>query len=53
MPAGARFEIPELGLTGGWTMIVAALWFQLLSYQVAVANGIEPGFFYEEGWIVK
>ena len=53
MPGGARFEIPELGLTGGWTMIVAALWFQLLSYQVAVANGIEPGFFYEEGWIVK
>ena len=53
MPGGSRFEIPDLGLTGGWTMIVAALWFQLLSYQVALANGIEPGFFYEEGWIVK
>ena len=52
MPGGARFELPELGLEGGWSMLVAALYFQLLSYQVAVANGIEPGFFYDEGWIV-
>ena len=52
MPGGARFEIPFFGLEGGWSMIVAALYFQLLSYQVAVANGIEPGFFYDEGWIV-
>lgn len=52
MPGGARFQIPDLGLSGGWSMIVAALFFQLLSYQVAVANGIEPGFFYDEGWIV-
>ena len=52
MPGGARFEIPSFGLEGGWSMIVAALYFQLLSYQVAVANGIEPGFFYDEGWIV-
>ena len=52
MPGGARFEIPDLGLEGGWSMLVAALFFQLLSYQVAVANGIEPGFFYDEGWIV-
>ena len=52
MPGGARFEIPDLGLSGGWAMIPAALYFQLLSYQVAVANGIEPGFFYDEGWIV-
>ena len=52
LPGGARFEIPSFGLEGGWSMIVAALYFQLLSYQVAVANGIEPGFFYDEGWIV-
>ncbi|MBQ3339481.1 MAG: hypothetical protein IJG82_07850, partial [Atopobiaceae bacterium] len=52
MPGGARFEIPDLGLEGPWSMLVAALFFQLLSYQVAVVNGIEPGFFYDEGWIV-
>ncbi len=52
MPGGARFEMPDLGLEGGWSMLVAALYFQLLSYQVALANGIEPGFFYDEGWIV-
>ena len=34
-------------------MLVQAMWFQLLSYQVAVVNGIEPGMFFEEGWIVK
>ena len=53
VPAGARFDLPELGLGGGWNMVVDALFFQLLSYQTAVANGIEPGFFYEEGWIVQ
>ena len=52
MPGGARFEIPDLGLEGPWSMLVAALFFQLLSYQVAIVNGIEPGFFYDEGWIV-
>ena len=52
MPGGARFEIPDLGLSGAWSMLVAALYFQLLSYRVAVVNGIEPGFFYDEGWIV-
>ena len=52
MPGGAKFAIPDFGLAGGWSMIVAALFFQLLSYQVAVVNGIEPGFFYDEGWIV-
>lgn len=51
-PAGARFAIPDLGLRGGWSMLVAALFFQLLSYQTAIDNGIEPGFFYDEGWIV-
>ena len=52
VPAGARFDIPDLGLRGGWSMVVAALFFQLLSYQTAIANGIEPGFFFEEGWVV-
>ena len=52
MPGGARFQIPDLGLGSGWSMLVAALYFQLLSYQVALANGIEPGFFYDEGWVV-
>lgn len=53
VPAGARFDVPDLGLTGGWNMVVDALFFQLLSYQAALTNGIEPGFFYEEGWIVQ
>ena len=52
MPGGARFQNPDLGLDSGWSMLVAALFFQLLSYQVALANGIEPGFFYDEGWVV-
>ena len=52
MPGGARFEIPDFGLPGAWSMLVAALYFQLLSYQTALVNGIEPGFFYDEGWIV-
>ena len=53
MPAGARIELPDLGLDGAHAMLVQALAFQLLSYQVAVANGVEPGMFFEEGWIVK
>lgn len=33
-------------------MLVQAMWFQLLSYRVAVVNDIEPGMLFEEGWIV-
>lgn len=52
-PAAARLPFPDLGLDGPWMMLVQAMWFQLLSYRVAVVNGIEPGMFFEEGWIVK
>ena len=52
-PAAARLPFPDLGLDGPWMMLVQAMWFQLLSYRVAVVNDIEPGMFFEEGWIVK
>lgn len=52
-PAGARLPFPELGLDGPWMMLVQAMWFQLLSYRMAILKGIEPGMFFEEGWIVK
>lgn len=53
MPAGVRIDVPELGLDGAHMMLVQALIFQLLSYQCAIANNVEPGMFFEEGWIVK
>lgn len=49
----ARLPFPNLVLDGPWMMLVQAMWFQLLSYRVAVVNDIEPGMFFEEGWIVK
>ena len=30
-------------------MLVQTMWFQLLSYRVAVVNDIEPGMFFGEG----
>lgn len=38
----ARLPFPDLGLDGPWMMLVQAMWFQLLSYRVAVVNDIEP-----------
>lgn len=51
--AGARFTFPELDLDAPWMMLVEAIYFQLLSYQVALAHGVEPGMFFEDGWVVK
>lgn len=49
---GACFETPQLGLEDPWMMIVLALYFQLMSYQTAIARGIKPGEFLDEGWVV-
>lgn len=51
--AGYRFTFPDLGLPAHWMMLVQAMYFQLLSYQTAIANGIEPGMFFEDGWVVR
>ncbi|RVU98101.1 hypothetical protein EII22_03240 [Coriobacteriales bacterium OH1046] len=51
-PAAFRFLLPELGLDASWMMLGQALHFQLLSYQVALCRGIEPGMFFDEGWVV-
>lgn len=51
--AQVAFRLPDLGLDRPWMMLVEALYFQLLSYQVALVNGIEPGTFFDEGWVVK
>lgn len=53
MPAAVCVELPDLQLDGAHMMLVQALCFQLLSYQCAIANNVEPGMFFEEGWIVQ
>ena len=50
---GASFVYPEFDLPGAYTTLIIALYLQILSYQCAVAKGIEPGTFFDEGWIVQ
>lgn len=50
---GIRFVYPEFELPGSYATLIIALYLQLFSYQCAVAKGIEPGMFYDEGWIVQ
>lgn len=50
--SGFSFILPDLKLDGPWMMLVEAMYFQILSYQLALVNGIEPGMFFEDGWIV-
>ena len=49
---GVSFVYPEFELPGAYTTLIIALYLQLFSYQCAAAKGIEPGTFYDEGWIV-
>lgn len=49
---GACLSFPDWGLPCGYRMIPLALYFQILSYEVALRRGIEPGMFYSEGWVV-
>lgn len=51
-PAAFRFMLPEFGLDATWMMLIQALYFQLLSYHVARCRDIEPGMFFNEGWVV-
>lgn len=50
---GVCILYPDLGLPGSCMTLVQAMYFQLLSFCCAIDNGIEPGMFFEEGWIVK
>lgn len=50
---GATFVYPEFDLPGSYATLIIALYLQLFSYQCAVSKGIEPGMFYDEGWIVQ
>lgn len=50
---GVSFVYPEFDLPGAYTTLIIALYLQLFSYQCAVSKGIEPGMFYDEGWIVQ
>ncbi len=50
---GVSILYPDLGLSTGYTNLLLAMYFQLLSYQCALDNGIEPGMFFDDGWIVK
>ena len=49
---GIRVLYPDFGISSGYMFLVLALYFQLLVYQCAADNGIEPGMFFDEGWIV-
>lgn len=50
---GVCLQYPEFSLPGAYTMLIIALYLQLISYQCAVSKGIEPGTFFDEGWIVQ
>lgn len=50
---GVRLAYPEFELPGAYATLIIALFLQLFSYQCAVSKGIEPGMFYDEGWIVQ
>ena len=50
---GVCLLYPEFGLEDAYTSLIIALYLQLISYQCAVCKGIEPGTFYDEGWIVQ
>lgn len=50
---GVCLSYPEFRLPKSCTILIIALYFQLISFQCAVSRGIEPGTFLDEGWIVK
>ncbi|MCP1110401.1 SIS domain-containing protein [Ohessyouella blattaphilus] len=49
---GVCLNYPEFELPAAYTTLIIALYLQLISYQCAVAKGIEPGTFLDEGWVV-
>ena len=50
---GVCLLYPDFGLPNAYTMLIIALYLQFFSYQCAVCKGIEPGTFFDEGWIVQ
>lgn len=50
---GVCLQYPDFDLPDAYTTLIIALYLQLFSYQCAVCKGIEPGTFYDEGWIVQ
>lgn len=50
---GVSLVYPEFDLSGAYATLIIALYLQMISYQCAVSKGIEPGMFYDEGWIVQ
>ncbi|MCI8834044.1 MAG: SIS domain-containing protein [Ruminococcus sp.] len=50
---GVCLFYPNFDLPDAYTTLIIALYLQLFSYQCAVCKGIEPGTFYDEGWIVQ
>lgn len=50
---GRCFVYPEFDLPKAYTTLIIALYLQLISYECAEAKGIEPGMFFDEGWIVQ
>lgn len=50
--AGAALYYPNFAVENGYLMILQALYLQLLSYRAALSYGIEPGMFFDEGWVV-
>lgn len=49
---GTCLAYPEFELPPAYTTLIIALYLQLISYQCAVAKGIEPGTFLDEGWVI-
>ena len=50
---GVCLSYPEFDLEPAYTTLIIAVYLQLFSYQCAVCKGIEPGTFFDEGWIVQ
>lgn len=49
---GVQLVYPTFGLQGAYTTLVIAMYLQLMSFHGAVAKGLEPGEFLDEGWVV-
>jgi hypothetical protein len=51
--AGVHLMYPTFGLPDAYTAFPIALYLQLISCCCAQAKSIEPGMFFDEGWIVQ
>lgn len=53
MSGGVCLAYPTFGLPEAYTAFPIALYLQFISYCCARAKGIEPGMFFDEGWVVQ